>query len=122
MTTQSISFPQSTTDANLTVTVTDCNDHPPVFIFTNTTSYGIIVSETPGLTSAKFDVLTTVDTTDADGTVANQAVTYSIVSSTFPWFEINPTSVSQSIMMQEAQTSICPSAACCGDVKPAVHT
>ncbi len=76
-------------NANLTVTVLDCNDNGPVFI--NAPPYEFTVNETSA-THARIEVFTMVDTTDADGTMANRAVVYSITGS--QWFEIDRDTVS----------------------------
>ena len=82
---------QAPDDAEVQITITDCNDHPPVFI---NAPYEFIIAEGTEGTSGGFVVFSNISTTDGDSTEANQQVVYSLVdgtSSTNGWFNIRST-------------------------------
>ena len=84
---------QSASSVTLNVVVTDCNDNPPVF---NMSSYEVIINESQAATTMRETILDSIDTTDEDGTAADRAVTYMIVTAAgIPdWFDVDSTSVS----------------------------
>ncbi len=81
----------------MTVTVTDCNDFPPVFS-SPTSQYQIVLSErTTGPTTDEV-IFTGISVADGDATAANSVSVFSIVgapSSANNWFGINSMTVSQ---------------------------
>lgn len=87
---------QSTSDAMLTVTITDCNDHPPVFSQSN---YAFTIAERRAGPTANEVVFSGISVTDNDASAANRAMTFSVVggvASTNNWFDVNPSTVSGS--------------------------
>ena len=85
---------QSTSDAMLTVTITDCNDHPPVLSQSN---YAFTIAERTASPTANEVVFTGISVTDNDASAANRAMTFSVVggvASANNWFDVNPSTVS----------------------------
>lgn len=88
-------LPQSTDQFVLTVLVGDCNDEPPLF---STSEYDFLITERMIANSSTQTIFSNINTTDADGTASNRAVTYSLadgLSSTLNWLDINPTTVNR---------------------------
>ena len=86
--------PQSANDAVLTLTITDCNDHPPVF---SQSSYAFTIAERTAAPAADEVVFTGITVTDNDATAANSMMSFSVVggvAATNNWFDITPTTVS----------------------------
>ena len=85
---------QSPNDTIITLTVTDCNDHPPV---PSQTSYAFTLAERVTAPGSNENVFTGISVTDNDASAANRAMVFDVVggvSSANNWFDINPTSVS----------------------------
>ena len=85
---------QSTSDAMLTVTITDCNDHPPVFSQSN---YAFTIAEQMTGPTSNEVVFSGISVTDNDASAANRAMTFSVVggvASANNWFDVNPSTVS----------------------------
>lgn len=81
-------------DAVVTLTVTDCNDHPPVF---SQSSYAFSIPERTAAPAADEPVYTGITVTDNDASAANTMLSFSVVggvASTNNWFDIAPTTVS----------------------------
>ena len=92
---------QAANNAVFTLTVTDCNDFPPVFTQTN---YSFIISERSTIAAADEVVYSSIRATDQDGTAANRMVQYQLAGglrSTNHLLNINPATVSKSIHTQQ---------------------
>ena len=74
----------------LTVTITDCNDHPPV---PSQSSYAFTIAERITGPSADEAVYSDISVTDNDATAVNQAMQFEVVGDvaivTNNWFDIN---------------------------------
>jgi len=76
------------------VTVTDCNDFPPVF---SSPTYQFTLAERTSGPTSDENVFTGISVTDGDGTAANSVSVFSIAgapASTNSWFGINSETVS----------------------------
>ena len=85
---------QAPDNAVIQINVTDCNDHPPVFI---NAPYEFRIDEGTEGTPGGSVVFSGINTTDDDGTTPNQVVVYSLLdgtSSTNGWFNILRSTVS----------------------------
>ena len=81
------------------VTVTDCNDFPPVF---SSDEYQLVLPERTSAATSNENVFSGISVTDGDLTAANSASVFSIVgapASTNSWFGINPQTVSTSYLL-----------------------
>ena len=74
----------------LTVTITDCNDHPPIL---SQSSYAFTIAERITGPSANEVVFSDISVTDNDATAINQAMLFEVVGDvatvTNNWFDIN---------------------------------
>lgn len=89
-----VSTIQAANDATFTLTVTDCNDFPPVF---TQTDHSFTISERSTMTTTNEIVYSGINVTDQDATAANRMVSYQIVGglrTTNNWFNIDSTTVS----------------------------
>lgn len=88
-----VSTIQAANDATFTLTVTDCNDFPPVF---TQSDHSFTISERSTMTTANEIVYSGINVTDQDATAANRIVSYQIVGglrTTNNWFNIDSTTV-----------------------------
>ena len=86
---------QAASDAMLTVTVTDCNDHPPIL---SQSSYAFTIPERTAGPSADETVFSGISVTDNDASASNRAMQFEVVgdvaTATNNWFDIDSTTVS----------------------------
>ena len=79
----------------LTVTVTDCNDHPPLL---SQSSYAFTLDERTAGPSADEVVFSDISVTDNDASAGNRAMVFDVVGDvatvTNNWFDINSATVS----------------------------
>lgn len=78
----------------LTVTITDCNDHPPVL---SQSSYAFTIAERTTGPAANEVVFSGINVTDNDGSAINRAMSFSVVggvASANNWFDVSSTTVS----------------------------
>ena len=90
---KNVSTIQAANDATFTLTVTDCNDFPPVF---TQSDHSFTISERSTMTTANEIVYSGINVTDQDATAANRMVSYQIVGglrTTNNWFNIDPNTV-----------------------------
>ena len=82
----------------LTLTITDCNDHPPIL---SQSSYAFTIAERTTGPSADEIVFTDISVTDNDASAGNQAMQFEVVgdvaTATNNWFDINSATVSGSL-------------------------
>ena len=82
----------------LTLTITDCNDHPPIL---SQFSYAFTIAERTTDPSADEIVFTDISVTDNDASAGNQAMQFEVVgdvaTATNNWFDINSATVSGSL-------------------------
>ena len=86
---------QAASDAMLTVTVTDCNDHPPIL---SQTSYAFTIPERTAGPSSDEAVFSGISVTDNDASAGNRAMQFEVVgdvaTATNNWFDIDSATVS----------------------------
>ena len=93
----SVSYVQAASNAMLTVTVTDCNDHPPLL---SQSSYAFTLDERTTGPSSDEVVFSDISVTDNDASASNRAMVFDVVGEvatvTNNWFDINSATVSRS--------------------------
>ena len=86
---------QAASDAMLTVTITDCNDHPPIL---SQSSYAFTIAERTAGPSADETVFSGISVTDNDASASNRAMQFEVVgdvaTATNNWFDIDSATVS----------------------------
>ena len=91
---------QAASDAMLTVTITDCNDHPPIL---SQSSYAFTIAERTAGPSADETVFSGILVTDNDASASNRAMQFEVVgdvaTTTNNWFDINSATVSTGILI-----------------------
>ena len=79
----------------VTVTITDCNDHPPIL---SQSSYAFTIAERTAGPSDDETVFSGISVTDNDASASNRAVQFEVVgdvaTATNNWFDINSATVS----------------------------
>ena len=86
---------QAASDAMLTVTITDCNDHSPIL---SQTSYAFTIPERTAGPSSDEAVFSGISVTDNDASASNRAMQFEVVgdvaTATNNWFDIDSATVS----------------------------